>query len=460
MMLEINLLPWRAYRREARKKHIILFLIGLIGLLIAFFLVIFKLEKKQPADKTFAKSVQSTMLSTPIPKTLPQSFYKFQSHKNHKTIDVAFLNISLKEALNQLARFIHLRVIISPTIQGLISLQLQDISPEKALAFIIASYHLKKWQTDHIWVIGTSDDFKQHQQEEFNFQTMMQEMTPLRTRVWQIHYAKASDIAHILQDNLHTLLSKRGTVIFDSRTNILCVHDLEDNLTDIDHLIKRLDVAVKQVLIEAHLASIDNDYEKALGIDFNEPTSNGDETTPRPPHVDLAMIKLANGSLLHVQLAALEQEGHGELISSPSLFTADQETATIEAGEEIPYQEISRSGGTGVAFKKAVLSLKVTPHVMPGKQVRLQLQVNQDKPSNRVVLGVPAISTRQISTNILVNHGQTIVLGGIYETNHEAEQERIPFLNKIPLVGSLFSQQNETHNKRELLIFVTPKIIG
>jgi type IV pilus assembly protein PilQ len=161
-----------------------------------------------------------------------------------------------------------------------------------------------------------------------------------------------------------------------------------------------------------------------------------------------------------VQLSALENEGHGELISSPSLFTANQQTASIESGEEIPYQEVSKSGATSVAFKKAVLSLKVTPQVMPDHQVMLELQVNQDKPSNRMVLGVPAISTRQMSTHILIKNGQTIVLGGIYESDKEAGQRRIPFLGKIPLVGLLFRHQNSVLRKRELLIFVTPKIIG
>jgi type IV pilus assembly protein PilQ len=141
------------------------------------------------------------------------------------------------------------------------------------------------------------------------------------------------------------------------------------------------------------------------------------------------------------------------------LFTANQQTASIESGEEIPYQEISKSGGTGIAFKKAVLSLKVTPQIMPGNRVLLQLQVNQDKPSNRMVLGVPAISTRQMSTNILVKNGETVVLGGIYEENKENGQQRIPFLGKIPAIGWLFKQFSVTENKRELLIFVTPKII-
>ena len=176
-------------------------------------------------------------------------------------------------------------------------------------------------------------------------------------------------------------------------------------------------------------------------------------------HFSLAVARLANSPLLDAKLAALDSEGRGELISSPSLFTANQQSASIESGEEIPYQEVSRSGGTGIAFKKAVLSLKVTPQVMPNGKILLQLQVNQDKPSNRMVLGVPAINTRQISTSITVHDGQTIALGGIYELNKEYGEQRVPFLYKIPGVGMLFRQHNTLENKRELLIFIRPKLI-
>ncbi|HSW71329.1 MAG TPA: type IV pilus secretin PilQ, partial [Gammaproteobacteria bacterium] len=168
---------------------------------------------------------------------------------------------------------------------------------------------------------------------------------------------------------------------------------------------------------------------------------------------------LADNSLLDVKLAALENAGHGELISSPSLFTANQQLASIEAGEEIPYQEASSSGATTVVFKKAVLSLKVRPQLLPGKKILLQLHINQDRPNTRLVLGVPTISTRQLLTNVLIPNGQTVVLGGIYEINKEKSKETFPFLAKLPLVGSFFQLNKQRHNKRELLIFVTPRVI-
>jgi len=169
---------------------------------------------------------------------------------------------------------------------------------------------------------------------------------------------------------------------------------------------------------------------------------------------------LADSSLLDVKLAALEQEGRGELISSPSLLTASRQTASIEAGEEIPYQEASSSGATTVVFKKAVLSLKVTPQILPDKKILLQLQINQDRPNTRVVLGVPAISTRQMITNVLIPNGHTVVLGGIYESDVDDHAEGFPFLGKIPILGWLLQEHKHRLTKRELLVFVTPKIVG
>jgi len=372
-------------------------------------------------------------------------------------ISLDLQNITIKEAIHLLAKFIQLNVVIDPTIQGRTSLHLHQVDAETALDAFIQSQHLSKWQKNHIWYIGSTALIQQLQKETLAESAFLIDNAPIVTRLWQIHYAKAEDIAHILQDNTHSFLSKRGHVSVDTRTNMLCIQDIEAEITLLQKLIQRLDVPVQQVLIEARLASIDNDFERTLGITFDT-TQNG-STEAKPGQYSIAVLSLQDGSLLNMKLSALETTGHGELISSPSLFTASRKTASIEAGEEIPYQEISKSGATGVAFKKAVLSLKVTPEVMPHNQILLQLQINQDKPNNRVVLGVPSITTRQIMTNILIKNGQTIVLGGIYENNSDEEQQEIPFLGKIPLVGWLFKQQNVTKSKRELLIFVTPKVV-
>jgi len=382
-----------------------------------------------------------------------------------KNLALDLQNVSIQDALHIMAKYLQQNIVISPDVQGAITLHLHHMSHQEAFDLLLTSHHLMKHKIGHTWFITSRTQFTQQQQEELKLQTALAETAPLITHVLQIHYAKAEDIALLLQDNNRSFLSKRGFVRVDSRTNTICVQDTQEHLWQIREVIKGLDIPVQQVLIEARLASIDNDFERELGINFavNYP-SNDTEGKPipivKPKRYSLAIAHLVDGSQLDVQLAALEDEGHGELISSPSLFTANQQTASIESGEEIPYQEVSDSGGTAVAFKKAVLSLKVTPQVMPGDKVLLHLQVNQDRPSNRVVLGVPAISTRQISTNVLVENGKTIVLGGIYESNQEQAEQRIPFLGKIPLVGWLFKQQNVKANKRELLIFVTPKIIS
>ena len=223
-------------------------------------------------------------------------------------------------------------------------------------------------------------------------------------------------------------------------------------------MLRQLDAPAQQITIEARLASVDNDFERELGLDFSvRSTSQPDAQTAG--RYSIAVAALPDGSVLDVKLAALENAGHAEIISSPSLFTSNHQSASIEAGEEVPYQEVSESGGTAVVFKKAVLGLKVTPQILPGNHVLLQLQINQDRPSSKMVLGMPVIRTRQINTSVLVKDGKTIVLGGIYETNHEEGQRRLPFLSQVPVLGWFFKEQNTLDTKRELLIFVTPRIM-
>lgn len=376
---------------------------------------------------------------------------------NSSLISLDLQNINLIDALRLMAKFMHLNVVISPAINGAVSLHLQNASALKAFDLLLISQGLAKYQEGNVWFIAPAGELMKRVEEAVHLQTLATEAAPLATRIWQMRYAKAEDIAHVLRGNNYSLLSKRGHIRVDGRTNSLCIQDIADNFPAINQLLKKLDIPVQQILIDARLASIDHHYEKELGIDFTT-CQRSSVNSESSKHFSLAIAKLADTSILDMQLIAMEQNGHGEVISRPSLFTANQQTALIESGEEIPYQETTESGATSVAFKKAVLRLKVTPQVLPGDQVLLQLEINQDKPSSRIVLGVPTISTRQIATNIQVHSGQTIVLGGIYEASLEADEQRIPFLGKIPLVGLLFQQHNLANSKRELLIFVTPKI--
>jgi len=370
----------------------------------------------------------------------------------------------LQDALHSIAKFLKTNVIISPDVKGNVSLHLSHVLPEEMLTILLTSHDLIRWNLGDTWVIDTRTAFIQKQQNELKIQDLMEQSDALQLHVFKMHYAKAEDISHFLEDNNHSLLSKRGHVRVDLRTNSLCIQDTEKHLNELDRLVRQIDIPVQQVLIKTRLASVDTDFEQELGLFFDLQSHSDQGQVPLGesplPRYSLAIAKLADGSLLDVRLSALENQGHGELISSPSLFTANQQTASIESGEEIPYQEVSRSGATSVAFKKAVLSLKVTPQIMPNHSILLHLQINQDKPSNRVILGVPAINTRQINTNVLVRNGQTIVLGGIYETSQEEGYTRVPFLSKIPVLGLIFQQKKHSEDKRELLIFVTPKIIS
>jgi type IV pilus assembly protein PilQ len=385
-----------------------------------------------------------------------------QTQATEAKLSLTLQNTNLPDAIRIIAKFLKMNVILSPSVQGAATLQLTDANPQQALNILLTSHDLAKWQSGNVLFIAPQEELIKRQQDELKWREVTVEAEPLLTRFWQIKYGKAEEIARLIQDDHGSLLSKRGRVRVDARTNIICIQDVAGRLVDANKLIQKLDVPVKQILIEARLASVDNDFERELGINFvvNPPSSIGTGmAAPAVGHYSLAVVKLADGSQLDVKLSALESEGHAELISSPSLFTANQQPASIEAGEEVPYQEVSNSGGTAVSFKKAVLGLKVTPQVLPGNKVLLQLQINQDRPSDKMVLGVPTISTRQIMTSVLIKAGQTVVLGGIFENNLENGQQGLPFISKIPVVGWLFKQQKTKRSKRELLIFVTPNII-
>lgn len=370
---------------------------------------------------------------------------------------------NLQDTIRLLAKFLCINVILSPTVHGKVTLHLAHASPEHVFNLLLTSHDLVKWPVGRIWFIAPRKELMHQKEEELKWQTIQDEMSHLITKVVRINYGKAEDIAKLIKDSQSSLMSKRGQIRVDSRTNSICLQDIPKKMAEIYLLVKRLDIPSKQILIDARIASVDNDFERDLGIHFGvtHPSENKNPVISSGHNqYNLAIVKLADGSLLDVKLSALENNGHAELISRPTLFTANQQPALIEAGEDVPYQEVSESGGTAVAFKKAVLGLKVIPQILPGNKVLLQLQINQDRPSNKMVLGVPTISTRQITTNVLVKSGETIVLGGILEMNHEIGQKGLPFLNQIPLLGWLFTEQNTKKNKRELLIFVTPQIIA
>lgn len=315
----------------------------------------------------------------------------------------------------------------------------------------------------------------------------------MRSELIQINYAKATDLAILIKDKQNSLLSEKGKVSVDTRTNTIWIQDSGTKIDEVRDLIKQLDVPVKQVLIEARIVEVTKDFAQDLGIRWGvskPPHLSGTlaganqleqgvapanvvpftdrlnldlvaapVTGAVPASVGIALAQLGDNILLDLELSALESEGLAELISSPRLITANQQPAVIDSGQEIPYQEATSSGATAVAFKKAVLSLKVTPQITPDSKILMELKINQDTASPQLFNGVPAILTKEIQTNVLVSNGQTIVLGGIYQQDKSKTITRVPFFGQLPVVGNLFKNTQIALKNDELLIFITPKII-
>ena len=409
-----------------------------------------------------------------------------------KRISLNFQNIQIRSVLQLLAEFTGINMVVSNAVQGDITLRLNDIPWDQALDIILKTNSLDKRTTGNIMLIAPAKELLDREKAEMRAQLEVTNLAPLRSELLQINYAKAAEIATLLKDKNNSLLSKRGNLSVDARTNTIWIQDTGLQIEEIRDLVKQLDVPVKQVLIEARIVDVTKDCARDLGIRFgvSKPTHLSGtlsganqlaqnilpaDVTPltdrlnldlaatpvaaAPATIGIALAKLGDGILLDLELSALESEGKGEVIASPRLITTNQQAAVIESGEEIPYQEATSSGATAVAFKKAVLSLKVTPQITPDNKILMDLQINQDTPSTQRFNGVPSILTKEIQTNVLVNNGQTIVLGGIYKQDKNNAINRVPFLGELPLVGALFRNQSTSIKNEELLIFITPRII-
>ena len=284
----------------------------------------------------------------------------------------------------------------------------------------------------------------------------------LQSRWFALKHVDAKYILKLFENKNKYVFSTRSSLLADERTNSLFVRALPDELSMISGIIQHLDVVVPQILIEAQIVNMDYDYEKSLGVRFgltvgkdlsvNAPIANANS-------LGVALLNLTQGTQLDLELSALETQGKAQIISNPKLLTENQTMATIEAGEEIPYQESVSQGMTTTAFKKAVLQLQVTPQIQSDHKILLRLKVNQDKRSSQEIQGVPAIDTRQMTTQVLVNDGHTVVLGGIYEYTDTQAVENIPFISNLPFLGKLFQHHKNTKERKELLIFVTPRIV-
>lgn len=281
--------------------------------------------------------------------------------------------------------------------------------------------------------------------------------TPIQTKFMSLYYAKASSIAKWLKKS-KSLLSDDGSVYADLRTNQLLLRDDSYHVHNLMRIIRQLDKPEPAVMIKARIVSVDSDYARELGILFAQRQADSLKKVGIGSFA-IPIAKLSNGDLLDIRLQALTQAGHASLIANPQLMTLNRQAAMIESGEQIPYQEKTGNGNTSVAFKKAVLRLKVVPTVMPNRRVLLNLRINQDTVSSLIINGTPAIRTQQLNTSVIMRNRQTFALGGIYQTYDERSRRGVPVLNRLPVLGRLFRENRVVRRRKQLFIFVTPEII-
>ncbi|MGA9852898.1 MAG: type IV pilus secretin PilQ [Gammaproteobacteria bacterium] len=434
-----------------------------------------------------------------------------QKQYTGQKISLNFQNIDIRAVLQILADASGKNIVVSDSVNGNITLRLQDVPWDQALDIIMKTKGLASRTYGNTLIIGTAQDIAAQEQAEFAAQQSLQQSAPLQSAFIQVNYAKASDIADLIKgQGKASLLSPRGSISVDSRTNTLLVQDTADNIVGIRQMVTQLDIPVKQVLIESRIVVANNDYSSQLGVQFGangirqtsgglmtvggdltaantqqnafNPVAGGTPVTGAPllslpalndqlnvnvptanPFGQIAVSVLRGSSLIDLELSAMAASGKGEVVSSPRVITANAKEATIVQGVEIPYTQSASSGATTVSFKNAVLSLDVTPQITPDNRIIMDLEVHDDTVGAFVPTSnggsVPSINTRNVKTQVLVDDGDTVVLGGIYETTQTSTVNSVPLLGSIPLIGWLFRNTALTNNKDELLIFVTPKIM-
>ncbi len=440
---------------------------------------------------------QFTVEIRPTTKEEKQARKKQEFGYTGERLSLNFQDIEVRSVLQLLADFTGSNIVVSDTVSGNLTLRMQNVPWDQALDIVLKTKGLAKRQNGNVMLVAPSEEIAAREKLELESQKQIEELAPLYSDYIQINYAKADDLAKLLKNKDSSLMSERGKATIDERTNTLLVQDTAEKLGEIRKLVARLDVPVRQVLIESRIVIANNDFSRDLGVKFGASTYRGYNNnedfiaiggkqpgdtnfggttafeTPGGSGLEGLLVNLpvANPSgslgialgkvgsqLLQLELSAMQLENRGEIVSSPRVITSNQQEATIQQGVEIPYQQATSSGATSVSFKEAVLQLKVTPQITPDDRIIMDLQVNKDS-VGEVFNNVPSIDTRNVNTRVLVDNGETLVLGGIYEQTKGKQTERVPFFGSLPGVGWLFRTESKTDAKQELLIFVTPKII-
>ena len=421
-------------------------------------------------------------------------------------LSLNFQNIDVRSLLQVIADFTNFNVVTSDTVTGSVTLRLKDVPWDQALDIIMQAKGLGVRKSGNVLWIAPKDEINAKEEGDLKAKAAVAALEPLRTQAFQLNYSKATDVARGLAgtttgsggsggNTATRILSPRGSVIFDARTNQIFVNDIPSKLEEIQALITRIDIPVRQVLIEARIVEASDTFSRSLGVrlgttnpltatngSYNvavggtysgltpstSSTTNNNTTFVSLPaqslngysaaSIGLSLFKSNINNALNLELSALEADGKGKIISSPRVVTADQVKALIEQGTELPYQQATSSGATAIAFEKVTLKLEVTPQITPEGSIILNVDVNNDSVGQSTTNGY-AINTKHVQTQVLVDNGGTVVIGGIFQQTDDETVEKVPFLGDIPFLGNLFKTNERDSNRTELLVFLTPKVV-
>jgi type IV pilus assembly protein PilQ len=425
-------------------------------------------------------------------------------------LSLNFQNVEVRAVLNVIADFTDLNIITSDTVSGNITLRLKDVPWDQALEIILQTRGLDSRRSGNVIWIAPRDELATREKLQLEAQQQISDLEQTRTETFAMNYQKAVDVQKLLSDPTQRILSKRGSAVVDSRTNTLFVQDTPSRLEEVRRLLAKIDVAVRQVMIEARIVEASETFSRNLGVKLgyldNKGLRGGSPGFPLPGgnkalvsgnylgsgeqtgqavitggsfipdtqlvqmpasglngfpagSVSLSIFSNSMQRFLYLELSALEADGKGKIIASPRVLTADQVEALIEQGTEIPYQQATSSGATSVSFRKANLALRVKPQITPDGNITMTLDVNKDQPGAQTAAGL-AISTKHVKTEVLVENGGTVVIGGIYEQNDRTDITKVPLLGDLPVIGWLFKNSSVSTGKNELLIFITPRIVN
>lgn len=433
------------------------------------------------------------------PKINEAAIEKSILEKEGKLISINFQDIPVRNVLQLIADYNDFNLVVSDSVAGNLTLRLDGVPWQQVLDIILQVKGLDKRVDGNVILVAPKAELDLREQQALEKSRLEEELGELKSEIIKINFAKATDIADMIGgEGAVSMLSDRGSITIDERTNSMLIRELEENIAVIRGIIESLDIPVKQVQIEARIVTVTEGNLDELGVRWGVSSNNGSftvggsiegnhpsqitpyddnggnsaiddylnvnlgATSPNASSIAFQVAKLGSDTLLDLELSALQQESKAEIISSPRLITTNKKPAYIEQGTEIPYLESSSSGATSVAFKKAVLSLKVTPQITPDNRLVLDLSVTQDRPGQVVKTGTGeavAIDTQRIGTQVLVNNGETVVLGGIFQHSVSSTVDKVPLLGDLPVLGALFRRSYENVGKSELLIFVTPKVV-